>query len=62
MNDESSRILDWRGPNASALDEARRTFGNARHSIEHLIKRYPATCVAVSIGLGVLVGWLIKRR
>jgi ElaB/YqjD/DUF883 family membrane-anchored ribosome-binding protein len=62
MNDVPSRMLDWRGAGPSKLVEARQNLGHVSHSVEWLIKRYPATAVAVSIGLGVLVGWLIKRR
>lgn len=62
MNNHTSRIVDWRDEAASKLGEARNNLGHVGQSIEHLIKRYPAACVAVSVGLGVLLGFMIKRR
>lgn len=62
MNNETSRITDWSAGPAVKLGEIGRGMAFVGQSIEQIIKRYPATAVTLSIGLGALLGWLIKRR
>lgn len=43
-------------------DEARRKLSAAGQAIQRVIKAQPLMALGVSLGLGVALGWLIKRR
>jgi len=44
-----------------AFDEARQTIGPVRHFLEQAIADHPIPAVGLSLAMGVLLGWLIKR-
>ena len=55
-------------PVSSPFGEARQTFDEVRRAIvpvrrilEHAISDHPVKAVGISLALGVLLGWLIKR-
>ena len=55
-------------PPASPLDEAIRAFdgivqviGPVRHLLEQTIADHPVKAVGLSLAIGVLLGWFIKR-
>jgi hypothetical protein len=58
------------GPHADVLKEealnlaatARERFDQGRVKLQESIANEPARALAVALGLGVLVGWWIKRR
>jgi len=55
-------------PVAQPLDETLRAFGElrqligpARHFLEQAIADHPVKAVGLSLAMGVLLGWFIKR-
>lgn len=44
-----------------AFDEVRQTINPVRHFLEQAIADHPVKAVGISLALGVLLGWLIKR-
>jgi len=44
-----------------ALDEVRQVIGPVRHFLEQAISDHPVKAVGVSLAMGVLLGWFIKR-
>jgi len=44
-----------------AFDEAREVIGPVRHFLEQAIADHPIQAVGLSLAMGVLLGWLIKR-
>jgi hypothetical protein len=50
-------------PSATAtLNDAWQTADLTRHSVEDWIKSQPVLALSLSFGLGVFLGWLVKRR
>ena len=45
-----------------SFNEARLKLSVAGHAIQHVIKTRPLMALGVSLGLGVALGWLGKRR
>jgi len=44
-----------------ALDEVRQTIGPVRQFLEQAIADHPVQAVGLSLAMGVLLGWFIKR-
>lgn len=44
-----------------ALDEFVQTIDPARRSLEKTVADYPVKALLVSLAIGVLLGWLVKR-
>jgi ElaB/YqjD/DUF883 family membrane-anchored ribosome-binding protein len=44
-----------------AFDEVRQAIGPVRHFLEQAISDHPVKAVGLSLAMGVLLGWLIKR-
>ena len=45
-----------------AFDAARERAFVASRAVEHFIKAKPATALGLALGMGAILGWLIKRR
>ena len=41
---------------------ARETVTNGSRTIKDYISKQPARAIGIALGMGVLLGWLIKRR
>ena len=41
---------------------ARETFTNSTRTVKEYISKQPARAIGIALGMGVLLGWLIKRR
>lgn len=50
------------GEAGQRLDEARTGFLSALRIAEKAIKSNPLAAVAAGLGLGAVLGWIIKRR
>ena len=58
------------GPQADELKEkaleyaatAREMLSEGTDNVNHYVVKEPARALGVALGLGVLLGWLIKRR
>ncbi len=53
------------GANNQALEvmaTARETFTNSTRTVKEYISKQPARAIGIALGMGVLLGWLIKRR
>jgi ElaB/YqjD/DUF883 family membrane-anchored ribosome-binding protein len=44
-----------------ALDEIRQAIDPVRHFLEQAISDHPVPAVGISLAMGVLLGWFIKR-
>jgi len=63
-----NRQLAPASPGGQVFDDARRAFseigqtiGPIRHFVEQAIADHPIQAVGLSLAMGVLLGWLIKR-
>jgi hypothetical protein len=70
MTNRLDEILATYGPQAEALNEealvvaaaARERFAEEREKLRESIVNNPAQALGVALGLGAVLGWLIKRR
>lgn len=54
--------IDFKQDAADLLAMTRKTLGPAGEAICSYTKRQPAMALGVALGLGILLGWTIKRR
>ena len=45
-----------------AVATARESLTNGTQSLKDYIDKQPARALGIALGLGVLLGWLVKRR
>ena len=62
-----NRLLDYpSGPHEAALETASPVAhgqaGGWRQRLEDFVADHPAVTLGTALSLGVLIGWLIKRR
>jgi ElaB/YqjD/DUF883 family membrane-anchored ribosome-binding protein len=70
MVDRARRIESSLGPGIEPIREsmfdlaavARERLAEGRERVNHFIVERPAQALALALGVGVLLGWLIKRR
>lgn len=54
----AARLAD----SGKSLAEARQMLDSARRVAERTIKNHPVAAISAGLGLGAILGWLIKRR
>jgi hypothetical protein len=70
MSNRLAEIVATYGPQAEALKEealvvaatARERFAEERENLQESIVNNPARALGVALGVGVVLGWLIKRQ
>jgi len=60
--DIGPRAEQLKGDALHAAAEARKRFAQGQDFIRDFTTREPAKAVGLALGMGVLLGWLIKRR
>lgn len=53
---------EWKARAMESADRARARLADANAFVTDYVTKRPATAVGLALGLGVLLGWLIKRR
>src|SRR5690606_1279737 len=46
----------------AAIAEAKRFADRSRRAVEQTISQYPIAMLGAAVGVGVFLGWLVKRR
>ncbi len=59
---QKDRPVAWPLPASFSMGEALAKAGKARRDWEQWFQAEPIMAVGVSFGVGVLLGWLVKRR
>jgi ElaB/YqjD/DUF883 family membrane-anchored ribosome-binding protein len=70
MNNRIEEVITSAGPGLDQLQEqaeiiaaaARERLAEERDKVRAFIVEKPATALGIALGVGVLLGWLIKRR
>jgi ElaB/YqjD/DUF883 family membrane-anchored ribosome-binding protein len=70
MNNRIQDILTSAGPGLEQLEEqaeiiaaaARERLAEGRETVRAFIVDKPARALGIALGVGVLLGWLVKRR
>lgn len=52
----------WKETALEAAANARERLGEGAEVVKSYIVRQPARAVGIALGVGVLLGWLLKRR
>ncbi len=60
-NQTSSQSSD-RGAAGEMIAQAQQYLAEAGEMVKDVIENRPALALGVALGVGVLIGWLIKRR
>ncbi|MFO0909367.1 MAG: hypothetical protein U0794_13620 [Isosphaeraceae bacterium] len=53
---------EWKARALEAAETARERFGELHGRLIDYTNKQPARALGVALGLGVVLGWLIKRR
>lgn len=61
-SDWGSQVLDAREAALNYAAMAREHLTQAGERIKQYVAEKPARALGIALGLGVLVGWIIKRR
>ena len=56
------QLEEWQASALETAMNAREVLSNARDFVKDYTQKQPARALGIALGLGVFVGWLVKRR